>query len=73
MHVDGIVKYIFRSFMGICRTGGSLGEKLNSLILEDTEVSGTFQTLTAGKYVKWVTLQMHGIRWPVCSVARGKE
>lgn len=69
MHVDGIGKYIFRLFMGIRRAGGSRAERLNSLILEDTEVSGPFQTLTGGKYVKWVTLQMQGICLPVCSFA----
>lgn len=61
--------------MGIRREGGS-HERLNSLILEDTEVSGPFQTLTEGKYVKWVTLQMRGICLPVCSFAtrhRGRK
>lgn len=53
------------------RVGGSRAERLSSLILEDTEVSGPFQTLTGGKYVKWVTLQMQGIRLPVCSFATG--
>lgn len=46
MHVDQIGKYIFRLFMGIRRVGESRAERLNSLILEDTEVSGPFQTLT---------------------------
>lgn len=48
MHVDGIGKYIFRLFMGNRRQGGSRAESLSSLILEDTEVSGPFQTLTGG-------------------------
>lgn len=52
MHVDRTGKYIFRLFMGIRREGGSRAERLNPLILEDTEVSGPFQTLTGGKYVK---------------------
>lgn len=59
------------------REGGSHTERLSSLILEDmVEVSGPFQTLTGGKYVKWVTLQMQGICLPVCSFTtrhRGRE
>ncbi len=46
VHVDGIGKFIFQLFMGIRREGGSHAERLNSFILEDTEVSGPFQTLT---------------------------
>lgn len=34
--------------MGNRREGGSRAESLSSLILEDTEVSGPFQTLTGG-------------------------
>lgn len=35
--------------MGIHREGGSHTKRLSSLILEDTEVSGPFKTLTEGK------------------------
>lgn len=42
------------------REGRGRAERLCSLIHEDTEVSGPFQMLTGGKYVKWVTLQMQG-------------
>lgn len=59
-------KIHFQVIYGNPQGGGSRAERLSSLILEDTEVSGPFQTLTGGKYVKWVTWQMQGIHLPVC-------
>lgn len=73
MHVDGTGKYIFRLFMGIRREGGSRAERLNPLILEDTEVSGPFQTLTGENMLSdiKVTLKIQGICLIVCNFAAG--